>query len=163
MTRILTYLAIVVALLVGGYIGGYVIASHHYERIQAVKDLAQEKAIAAAQQSVITAEAARVAAEDRAEKAHEVLVKSDADARNRLAGSMRGITASLARCLSAPVAHPGAVPGSAAESAGPEGPAGSTGQLEQALTTYQSAYVHAVAACQVDSEHLAAILSLEPK
>lgn len=137
--------------------GSVTLTSHHYERIMAAEKLAQDQVVQQAQADVITAQAARRAAEDRADQETQKREQADTSSRDTVVGSVRSLeTAVRARLLPAAVGSPGSVQGAQSGAAGDP-------RLPELTARLNASFDRLIGACYHEYEDRAAILSLEPK
>ena len=162
--RVIAY-GLLALLIVGGCgWGGYTLAAHHYQRLEAVKQLAQDQALQDAQQKVIAAQAAQKTAEDRANVETLERQKSDTAARDAIAGSLRNTEAAVhAWALSSAMVHPAGQIGSATGTGSDPKLAAAITAVDAAVAGVSSATNGVVAACQHDSANYAYILSIAPQ
>lgn len=129
--RLIAYGLLAFLMLGGSGFGGYQLASHHYERLMAADQLAQQNAVIAAQEKTAAVVAAQQAASIAAEKQYEDLRTSANTLGDQLANSLR----QYASLRDAIVSTAGSSAASAhAASKGPSGDQSLTGLAGQAAT-----------------------------
>lgn len=154
--RLIAYAILGLILMGGSAWAGHKLTAMHYEALIARDKAAQDEALQSAQQRVIAAQQAQAAAENKAEKDHEVLVQADTASRNAILGSVRSLETALhLGSLPGAMDHPAQSGGAATGPGSPDGLANLVGRLNQRIA-------EATAACQHDSSELASILEVAP-
>jgi len=155
--RLIAYAILGLIVMGGAAWSGHKLTAMHYEALIARDRAAQDQTLQSAQQRVIAAQQAQAAAEDKAEKDHEVLVQADTVSRNAILGSVRSLETAL---------HLGSLPAAVDHSSQPSGTApgpGGADELAGLVERLNASIATATSACQHDSEELSGILTLAPR
>lgn len=161
--RLIAYGLLALILLGSSAWAGHKLTAMHYEALIARDKAAQDEALQSAQQRVIVAQQAQAAAENKAEKDHEVLVQADTVSRNAILGSVRSLESALhLGSLSPAVDHPGQSGGAAPGAGSPDGSQPTNDGLDAAVAQFNAATERAITACQHDSTELAGIFEVAP-
>lgn len=141
--RLLAYGLLASILLGGAAIGGYKLAAHHYQRVMAADQVAQQNAVIAAEEKTQAIEAEQQAAAAAAERRYEDLQASASTLGGELTRSLRQYASLRDRLVPAGA---GTAPGPHAAGAQPGGAQGLAGLAGEAAT-----------ACAEDAARLTAL------
>ena len=130
--RLLAYGLLAFLVIGGAGIGGYELAAHHYQRIMAIDQIAQQNAVIAANEKTQAIVAQQQAASVAAEKRYEDLQTSASTLGDELTRSLREYASLRDRIVSASSHAPSGAHAAGEGTSGARGLAGMAGQAAEA-------------------------------